>query len=127
MVDLRVVNNRIVSHYMEPRAAVAEYDTASESYVLHAPSQGVHSLRDILAKDIFRIGRDKVRVITGDVGGGFGTKSFCYREYALVMEAARGLAGRSGGCRAAPNTRWPTPMAATASWMPRSPSMRSTA
>jgi carbon-monoxide dehydrogenase large subunit len=91
VVDLRVVNNRIVSHYMEPRAAVAEYDPASESYVLHAPSQGVHSLRDILAKDIFRIGQDKIRVITGDVGGGFGTKSFCYREYALVMEAARRL------------------------------------
>ena len=91
IVDLRVANNRVVSHYMEPRAAVAEYDPATESYVLHAPSQGVHSLRDILAKDIFRIGRDKVRVITGDVGGGFGTKSFCYREYALVMEAARRL------------------------------------
>ena len=91
VVDLRVVNNRIVSHYMEPRAAVAEYDKATESYVLHAPSQGVHSLRDILAKDIFRIGRDKVRVVTGDVGGGFGTKSFCSREYALVMEAARRL------------------------------------
>lgn len=91
VVELRVVNNRIVSHYMEPRAAVAEYDAATQGYTLHAPSQGVHSLRDILAKDIFRIEPDKVRVITGDVGGGFGTKSFCYREYALVMEAARRL------------------------------------
>jgi carbon-monoxide dehydrogenase large subunit len=91
VVDLRVVNNRIVSHYLEPRAAVAQYDAATGNFVLHAPSQGVHSLRDILAKDIFHIEREKVRVITGDVGGGFGTKSFCYREYALVMEAARRL------------------------------------
>jgi carbon-monoxide dehydrogenase large subunit len=90
-VNLRIVNNRIVSHYLEPRAAVAEYDAATESFKLHLPSQGVHAIRDILAKDIFRIGPEKVRVITGDVGGGFGTKSFCYREYALVMEAARRL------------------------------------
>jgi aerobic carbon-monoxide dehydrogenase large subunit len=91
VVDLRVVNNRIVSHYMEPRAAVAQYDAATGNFVLHAPSQGVHSMRDILAKDIFRIEPEKLRVVTGDVGGGFGTKSFCYREYALVMEAARQL------------------------------------
>jgi carbon-monoxide dehydrogenase large subunit len=91
VVDLRVVNNRIVSHYMEPRAAVAEYDAATASFTVHAPSQGVHSIRDILAKDIFHIDPDTVRVITGDVGGGFGTKGFCYREYALVMEAARRL------------------------------------
>lgn len=91
VVDLRIVNNRIVSHYMEPRAAVARYDAASESFTLHAPTQGVHSLRNILAKDIFHIAPEKVRVLTGDVGGGFGTKSFCYREYALVMEAARRL------------------------------------
>ena len=90
-VDLRIVNNRIVSHYMEPRAAVAEYDATAGSFTLHLPSQGVHAIRDILAKDIFHIGPEKVRVITGDVGGGFGTKSFCYREYALVMEAARRL------------------------------------
>lgn len=90
-VDLRIVNNRIVSHYLEPRAAVAEYDAGAQSFRLHLPSQGVHAIRDILAKDIFHIAPEKVRVITGDVGGGFGTKSFCYREYALVMEAARRL------------------------------------
>lgn len=90
-VDLRVVNNRIIAHYVEPRAAVAEYDSSTDSFTLHLPSQGVHALRDILAKDIFHIAPEKVRVITGDVGGGFGTKAFCYREYALVMEAARRL------------------------------------
>ncbi|MCB1444502.1 MAG: xanthine dehydrogenase family protein molybdopterin-binding subunit [Rhizobiaceae bacterium] len=90
-VDLRVVNNRIVSHYMEPRAAVAEYDAAAESFTLHLPSQGVHAIRNILARDIFHIEPERLRVVTGDVGGGFGTKSFCYREYALVMEAARRL------------------------------------
>ena len=89
--QLRVVNNRVISHYLEPRAAVGAYDAETESFTLHAPTQGVHSIRDILAKDVFRIGPEKIRVITGDVGGGFGTKTFAYREYALVLEASRRL------------------------------------
>ncbi|MDO6966790.1 xanthine dehydrogenase family protein molybdopterin-binding subunit [Rhizobium alvei] len=91
VTEVAIVNNRIVSHYMEPRAAVAHYDAEAGQFLLHAPSQGVHSLRDILAKDIFRIDPQNVRVVTGDVGGGFGTKSFCYREYALVLEASKRL------------------------------------
>ncbi|MDB5551713.1 MAG: aerobic-type carbon monoxide dehydrogenase, large subunit CoxL/CutL-like protein [Rhizobium sp.] len=89
--ELRVVNNRVISHYLEPRAAVGAYDAATDSFTLHTPSQGVHSMRDILAKDIFRIDPAKIRVMTGDVGGGFGTKMFTYREYALVLEASRRL------------------------------------
>ncbi|MBL0371100.1 xanthine dehydrogenase family protein molybdopterin-binding subunit [Rhizobium sp. KVB221] len=91
VTDLTVVNNRIISNYLEPRAAVGRYDTESETYILNAPSQGVHSVRNILAKDILHVAPAKVTVITGDVGGGFGTKAFCYREYALVLEAARRL------------------------------------
>ena len=89
--ELRVVNNRIISHYLEQRAAVGAFDAQTGCFTLHAPSQGVHSIRDILAEDIFRIDPEKIRVITGDVGGGFGTKSFTYREYALVLEASRRL------------------------------------
>ncbi|CAN7428029.1 xanthine dehydrogenase family protein molybdopterin-binding subunit [Rhizobium sp. LjRoot254] len=89
--ELRVVNNRVISHYLEPRAAVGAYDAEADSFTLHTPSQGVHSQRSILAKDVFRIDPEKIRVITGDVGGGFGTKMFTYREYALVLEASRRL------------------------------------
>jgi len=88
---LRVVNNRVISHYLEPRAAIGQYDAATDSFTLRTGSQGVHSMRDILAKDVFRIDPEKIRVITGDVGGGFGTKMFTYREYALVLEASRRL------------------------------------
>lgn len=91
ITNLTIVNNRLISNYLEPRAAIGRHDAATDSYMLHAPSQGVHSLRNILAKDIFRIDPDKVDVITGDVGGGFGTKTFCYREYALVLEASKRL------------------------------------
>lgn len=91
VVETSFKNNRLVSNYMEPRAALAEWDAASEHFTLTTGSQGVHSMQEILAKQVFGIGKDKLRVITPDVGGGFGPKTFVYREYALVMEAARRL------------------------------------
>jgi carbon-monoxide dehydrogenase large subunit len=91
VVSLTIENNRVVSNFMETRGVVAEYDRRNESFTLTLSSQGVHSLRDTLAKEILKIDPDKVRVLTGDVGGGFGTKTFMYREYPLAAEAARRL------------------------------------
>ena len=59
--------------------------------MLTTGTQGVHGLRDTLARDVFERRSGQVRVITRDVGGGFGTKAFLYREYPLVLEAARRL------------------------------------
>ncbi|MDP3897418.1 MAG: xanthine dehydrogenase family protein molybdopterin-binding subunit [Mesorhizobium sp.] len=84
-------NNRLVCNYMEARAALAEWNVAEDRFVLTTGSQGVHSMRNILAGQVFKIAPEKLRVITPDVGGGFGPKSFVYREYALVMEAAKRL------------------------------------
>ena len=83
-------NNRLVANYLETRASNAEVDGASGRIVLTVGSQGVHALRDTLC-ETFGLGKDELRVVTPDVGGGFGTKIFCYREYALVVEAARRL------------------------------------
>ena len=85
------VNNRLVANYMEPRAAIAEYDEAQDRYTLTVGSQGVHGIRDALARDVLKIAPQKIRVVTHDVGGGFGTKAFNYREYGLALEAARRL------------------------------------
>ncbi|KFB10625.1 xanthine dehydrogenase family protein molybdopterin-binding subunit [Nitratireductor basaltis] len=90
-VSISFRNNRLVSNYMETRAAIAEYNPENEHFTLTTGSQGVHSMQNILASQVFNIGKDKLRVITPDVGGGFGPKTFVYREYALVMEAARRL------------------------------------
>jgi carbon-monoxide dehydrogenase large subunit len=90
-VGLTVVNNRLVANYLEPRAAIGEYDAASGRYTLTSGSQGVHGLQKTLAENIFRIGTDKVRVVTHDVGGGFGTKAVIYREYPLLLLAAEKL------------------------------------
>jgi aerobic carbon-monoxide dehydrogenase large subunit len=91
VVKLAVVNNRLIANYMETRGAIGEFDAASKRYTLNVGSQGVHGLRDAIAKDVLQISAKSLRVVTNDVGGGFGTKALLYREYPLVLEAARRL------------------------------------
>jgi carbon-monoxide dehydrogenase large subunit len=83
-------NNRLVCNYMEPRAAIGEWHADEERFVLTTGSQGVHSMQKIVA-GVMGIEPGKLRVITPDVGGGFGPKTFVYREYPLVLEAAKRL------------------------------------
>ena len=91
VVSLSVVNQRVIANYLEPRSAIGEYDASTGRYTLHVSSQGVHALRDIVAKKILKTSTEKLRVVTNDVGGGFGTKAVVYREYPLVLEAAKRL------------------------------------
>jgi carbon-monoxide dehydrogenase large subunit len=89
---IEFVNNRLVSNYMEPRSAIGEWNTAENRLVLTTGSQSVHSMQRIIA-EMFKVEKSGLRVRTPDVGGGFGPKTFVYREYPLVLEAAR-LLGR---------------------------------
>ncbi len=89
---LALRNTRLVVNAMEPRAAVAEYDAASERFTFHAGSQGVFGLRGQLA-EILNVPPAKVRVLTGNVGGSFGMKAQAYPEYVCLLHAAR-LLGR---------------------------------
>ncbi len=91
VAEIRIVNPRIVTNYLEPRAAVCEYDSKRDRLTLTAGSQGSHRLRDILCQQVLKIPTEKMRVICPDVGGGFGTKLFPYREYALLAVAAKRL------------------------------------
>lgn len=88
VVSLELVNNRIVTNYLEPRGAIGAYDAGSGRYTLHVGSQGVYLIQPVLADTVFGVPREKMHLITPDVGGGFGTKFFTYREYALVLFAA---------------------------------------
>jgi len=88
---LTVVNNRIVVASMEGRAANAEYDAAAGRFTLYAGTQGSWLLKEQLAKVVFKLPEEKFRVVTPDVGGGFGMKIFLYPEYVLVCLAARRL------------------------------------
>jgi len=90
-VSLSVVNQRLVTNYLDTRAVIAEYDTTADRITLTLGSQGSHLLRDLLSQAVLKIAPDKLRIITPDVGGGFGTKLFPYREYALAAVAAKRL------------------------------------
>ena len=88
VVELELVNNRLISNPMEPRAAVADY--SGDELTMHVCTQGGWLFLDPLAA-VMGIDREKIRVLTPDVGGGFGTKAFFYPEYALAAVASRKL------------------------------------
>jgi len=91
VAEISIVNPRVVASFMETRAAVCEYDAKRDHLTLTVGSQGSHRLRDILCQNVLKIPVEKMRVICPDVGGGFGTKLFPYREYALLAVASRKL------------------------------------
>jgi carbon-monoxide dehydrogenase large subunit len=90
-VSLTLINNRIIVNSMEPRGALGEYDPGEDSYTLWSSTQGSHFLRNLLAEHVFDIPENRIRVVTPDVGGGFGMKLFLYPEHVLVLWAAKRL------------------------------------
>lgn len=91
VVSIKLINNRLVANYMELRGCVAEHEEASDRFTLTLGTQGGHGMRDIMCGNILKIDPSQLRVVTPEVGGGFGTKAFCYREYPLTMIAAKAL------------------------------------
>ena len=91
VVTLRIVNQRLIVNSMEPRGAICEYDAEDDRSTLWVSSQGVHMIRPVVADMILKIGSAKLRVRTGDVGGGFGMKIFVHPEYPMVVWASRAL------------------------------------
>jgi aerobic carbon-monoxide dehydrogenase large subunit len=85
---LETSNQRMVVNAMEPRAAIGEYDTENGKWTLYSTSQGVHGMKTSLM-DILNAPADKVRVVTGQVGGSFGMKASVYPEYVCILHAAR--------------------------------------
>ncbi len=89
-VSLDLTNSRIVVCPMEPRAVLAEYDAEDGRHILRVGSQGVFGMRASLAA-VLGVATDKVRVLTGHVGGSFGMKYTAYPEYVCAVIAARAL------------------------------------
>ena len=90
VAEVKINNQRLVTNYMETRGVVVEYDAKRDHITVTLGSQGSHRQRDLLCQ-VLSLPPEKVRVITPDVGGGFGTKIFPYREYFLAAFAARKL------------------------------------
>ncbi|GAU80257.1 carbon monoxide dehydrogenase large chain [Bosea sp. BIWAKO-01] len=88
VTKLRIVNSRIVVNPIEPRAAVGTFDRKTKRYTLHAPSQGAFGMRNNLAAAM-GVPAERMRLITGHVGGSFGMKSSVFPEYVVLLHAAR--------------------------------------
>jgi carbon-monoxide dehydrogenase large subunit len=91
VVRRRYLITRVHAQYMEPRGALGVYDPGEDRYTLYADVQYPHRVRNALAGNIFKVPEHQIRVIAGDVGGGFGTKGWQYPEHRLVLWAARKL------------------------------------
>jgi len=92
VAKVSVRNQRLIVASMEPRGAQAHYDAAKDFYTLRCCSQGVWPQREQLVA-MMGLPREKVRVITEDVGGAFGVKTLAYPEYPALLVAAK-LTGR---------------------------------
>ncbi len=90
-VELDIVNNRLVPNSMEPRGAIADYARGEDRLTLYCSTQGGYGMRKVIAGEILKIPESKLRVVTGDVGGGFGMKIFVFPEYVACLHAARVL------------------------------------
>ncbi|MEF2546780.1 xanthine dehydrogenase family protein molybdopterin-binding subunit [Aurantimonas sp. E1-2-R+4] len=91
VTEITLRQNRLVCNYMELRSALGEWSQDEDRWILTTGSQGVHGIQSVLAKKVLKVDPSKVRVVTKDVGGGFGTKAFLYREHVLVLVAAKRL------------------------------------
>ncbi len=86
-VEVRLVNNRVVVNSMEPRGALADFDDRTETLTVYSNTQGGWNVRDLIA-ELVGLNPDRVRVVTPDVGGGFGMKGVSYPEQMLTAYAA---------------------------------------
>ena len=90
--QVELINNRVVANAMEPRSAVGSYDADARQLTLRTGTQGVHDMSTYIGKYPLPLPEGcSLRVITEDVGGGFGMKAFAYPEYVLVLALARVL------------------------------------
>src|SRR5437660_10831968 len=90
-VSVRLYNNRITANAMEPRACLGDYNAADDAYTLYTSSQNPHGARTILCGPVFHMPEIRLRVVSPDVGGGFGMKGDVYPEDGLVLWASRKL------------------------------------
>jgi carbon-monoxide dehydrogenase large subunit len=89
VTKLELINNRMVTNPIEPRAAIGDYDAGSDSLTLYVTTQNPHVHRLVLAAFIQIAPEHKLRVVGPDVGGGFGSKIYVYAEETVCLWAAR--------------------------------------
>ncbi len=91
ITTLEFVNQRLIPNAIEPRAAIGSYDVTNDKYTLYTSSQNPHLIRLLMCAFVLDIPEHKVRVVSPDVGGGFGSKIFHYIEEALMIWCSKQL------------------------------------
>ena len=86
-----LVNQRVSASTLEPRGYIGIYDTGEARFTLRGGVQSPHGIRDQLATYIFQVAPDRIRVVTGDIGGSFGMRGPLYPELICVLWAARSI------------------------------------
>jgi aerobic carbon-monoxide dehydrogenase large subunit len=94
VVRQRIVNQRLIPNPMETRGDIGWYNPGTDEYTVWMSSQTPHIQRLLLTAFVTGIPEHKVRCISPDVGGAFGTKIFCYADMALCMFASKAIGGR---------------------------------
>ena len=89
IVNISVINNRVVPTPLEPRVSVASYNDGK--FTLYNPSQGAVAQQGVLSRSIFHVEPEDIRVISGDTGGGFGVRGEVHPETVVCLYAARDL------------------------------------
>ncbi|MGB0387508.1 MAG: xanthine dehydrogenase family protein molybdopterin-binding subunit [Ardenticatenaceae bacterium] len=91
VIELDLINQRLIANAMEPRAAVADWNAFTEDMTLWTTSQNPQPIRLLLSAFTLGIPEHKLRVISPDVGGGFGSKIFHYPEEVIVPWISRAI------------------------------------
>ena len=94
VVKQRLVNHRLIPNPMETRGDIGWYNPGTDEYTIWMSSQTPHIQRLLLAAFVMGVPEHKIRCISPDVGGAFGTKIFCYADYALTLFASKEIGGR---------------------------------
>ena len=89
IVEVKLRNNRLACVSMEPRGTIGDYNEADDLYTLYSSGQGPHMTRSSIAQHVLKIPESRLRVISKDVGGGFGMKGATYPEDGLVLWASK--------------------------------------
>jgi len=112
-ISLDLVSQRLIPSAMEPRSTIAEIDKKSGRLILHVQSQTPGSTRDVLAEAVLKRPKDSVRVLVGDIGGGFGQKTGLYPKTVSWLMRRPNWERRFAGAATAPTNLSAAPMAAT--------------
>jgi len=91
VTTLEFTNQRVAPNAIEPRSYIGDYDSTNDKYTLYTSTQNPHLIRLLLCAFVLGIPEHKVRIVSKDVGGGFGSKIFHYTEEALVTYISKQL------------------------------------